>query len=116
MKAYLINVNERAITEVVLADDDYMDISRTIGCDLFTVADNFNIKEERGDTLYVDDEGLLTPGKPLFAFTVPGTAPQFLAGNGLVLGIDFSTGESCDVSIPLAELETYVSWTDLVTN
>lgn len=116
MRAHLINVNERAITEVVLAEDDYREISRAIGCDLFTVADNFNIKERRGDSLYVDDEGLLKPGLPLFMFTAPGKPAQYLAGNGLVLGIDFSIGESCDVSIPLSELETYISWTDLVTS
>lgn len=114
MRAYLINTKERSISEVDIEQGNIDKMQELIGCDLFTVASNFNFAEnsDLADSLYVDDEGLLKADTPVFYFNPPPSG-QYLAGNGLVLGVDFSTGESVSARISLAELEKLISWTDL---
>jgi len=115
--AILIDVTNRLIKEIEI-NDGIKDIYANIGCDLFTVAGNFNEDTENNllDSLLVDDEGLLTPGKPLFYFNPPGWNMQTeFAGNGLITGVDYNTGETISCRIPLYDLATYVEWTDKVT-
>jgi hypothetical protein len=116
-RAILIDAENRVIKEVEI-DDGIKDIYKNIGCDLFTVAGNFNEDPVNNlfDSLLVDDEGLLTPGKPLFSFNPPGWYVQTeFAGNGLITGVDYNTGETVSCRIPLYDLATYVEWTDKVT-
>ena len=95
MKAILIN----PITQTVVNYDfegDFRDIQEILGVDLFTC-----IGLENGDTLYVDDEGLIN-GTNEFFFA-PSLYPTPLAGKGLILGTD-EMGDSCDceTELPLA--------------
>lgn len=65
-----------------------------------------------GDTLYVDDEGLLKSGMRLFQIGRPDGQP--LAGNGLILGSD-NQGRTRDAKSGLVDIQTMVKWTNLVT-
>ena len=65
-----------------------------------------------GDTLYVDDEGLLKPGMRLFGIRRPDGQP--LAGNGLIIGSD-KRGNSVDAKSGLVDIQTQLEWTRLVT-
>ncbi len=116
-RAIQIDATNRLIKEVEIGDG-LQDLYSNIDCDLFAVAGNFNedIENNLMDSLLVDDEGLLTPGKPLFMFNPPGWIMQTeFAGNGLITGVDFNTGETISCRIPLYDLATYVEWTDKVT-
>jgi hypothetical protein len=116
-RAILIDAVNRIIKEVEI-DSGIQDIYKNIGCDLFAVAGNFNEDHENNllDSLLVDDEGLITPGKPLFYFKPPGWEMQTeFAGNGLITGVDYNNGETISCRIPLFDLATYVEWTDKVT-
>ncbi len=100
MKAYFINAVTKTITEIRLTKD-YRDIQKAIGCDCFTVAGTMR----NGDSLYVDDEGLLK--EPENFFYAPQFYPSPLAGNGVVLGCDMNDGESRDVQMDIADLEVF---------
>lgn len=116
-RAILIDATKRLIKEIEI-DDGLKDIYDNIGCDLFTVAGNFNEDANANllDSLLVDDEGLFTPGKPLFYFNPPGWTMQTeFVGNGLITGVDYSSGKTVSCRIPLYDLATYVEWTDKVT-
>jgi hypothetical protein len=83
--ALLLNVKENTITEVVIKD--YSDISRLIGCNYFTTVQ----VNDQGDTLYVDDEGLINGTTT--GFTYEGYDSP-LMGNALLLGTNLRTGDS----------------------
>jgi hypothetical protein len=85
-KALLIDSKARTITEVMIGD--WKEIAPKIGCDLFTTVE-LSAKE----TIYVDDEGLLTMTPETTFFMLKGY-PQPLAGNGLVMGTNHKTGDS----------------------
>lgn len=109
MRAFLIDPVPRTVEQLDF-QGDYEEIQRALGYDdarpLFTV-----IEVQNGDTLFVDDEGLLKPG--LSAFHWRGYhAP--LAGKGLLLGTD-REGSSTDARATLEEVREHVVWTDLVT-
>jgi hypothetical protein len=114
-RAILIDAKNRTIREVQIgAGLKY--IYSNIGCDLFVVAGDFNTADKFTDSLLVDDEGLFKAGLPLFHFNPPGwTNQNEFAGNGLITGLDYSTGETVSCRIPLYDLATYVEWTDLIT-
>lgn len=100
MKSYLINPEARTINEVEY-DGDYHSIYGFIGADTFDV-----VGIEKGDGIYVDDEGLLKG--PSHFFHVRGMATP-LAGNGLVLGSN-DDGESIEPKITLETLRERVRW------
>ncbi len=102
MKAYLIDPFTQSITEVEYSGD-YNQIYSFIDADLFTCADI----NEFGDTVFVDDEGLIN-GKPQEFFLVA-DYPTPLAGKGLVLGTN-QEGESVEPSITLDQLRASVDW------
>lgn len=117
MRAILIDAVNRIIKEVEITSD-IKDIYSNIGCDLFTVAGNFNEDEDgdSADSLFVDDEGLFKRGLPVFQFNPPGwQMQQEFAGNGLITGVNFNNGESISCRIPLLDLAHWVEWTDKVT-
>lgn len=116
-RAILIDAENRVIKEVEIGDG-IQDIYTHIGCDLFAVAGNFNEDPVNNllDSLLVDDEGLFTPGKPVFSFNPPGWEWQAeFAGNGLITGVDYNNGETVSCRISLFDLATYVEWTNKVT-
>lgn len=94
-KAILIDSNACTVKEVTV--NDYTDISRLIGCDLFTCVQI----SETGETVYVDDEGAINGTTN--GFVIKGyEAPLF--GNGLILGCDLSTGDSKDTALTTKEV------------
>lgn len=97
--ALLLNVKENTITEIVIKD--YSDINRLIGCNYFTTVQ----VNDKGDTLYVDDEGLINDTTS--GFTFDGYAGP-LMGNAILLGTDLRTGDSKDISMTTAEFAAKV--------
>lgn len=95
-KALLIDSERRKIVDIEIRD--FEDINRAIGSDIFTTAYQF----ENGDTIYVDDEGLLKPQG--FGFQIKGSCQDLFVGNGVVLGGDNHTGESRDVKSDLLDI------------
>jgi hypothetical protein len=117
LRAVKIDVENRLISEVTIGDG-IEDIRKHVDCDLFTVAANFNPDDDEvmWDSLFVDDEGLLIPGKKLFSVNFPGWDFQReFAGNGLILGVNMNTGESADARISLFDVAQYIEWTDKIT-
>ena len=102
MKGIFIDSEKREVREVEY--NDWKDISPMIGCRIFTVAD-FN---DKGDCVYVDDEGLLTLRLSSMFFEIEGY-PQPLAGNGLVCGTD-DEGASTEPSVSVEEVKKIVKF------
>ncbi|MAD98760.1 MAG: hypothetical protein Unbinned200contig1000_75 [Prokaryotic dsDNA virus sp.] len=106
MRGILIDPWLKTITEVECGEtieDIYRLLSNPLGpkVHIFTMATYW----PNGDTLYVDDEGLLKPKMRLF--NIDG---QLLAGNGLILGSD-REGNSVDAKSSLVEIQRMVTWT-----
>lgn len=106
MRAILINPFNHTITEVNYTGD-FEDIYLLIDCDTFTCV----TVNERYDTLYVDDEGLIN-GKEQAFFGWMGY-PQPLAGKALLLGTDMN-GESVDTTFSLDDANDHVVWLSLM--
>lgn len=108
MLAHLINPADRTITAVELPDtgDKLPAIYKHLQCTTFDAATLPN-----GDSLYVDDEGLL---KPCCHFIAVRGMPEPFAGRGLVVGID-SRGRSIAPTISLEQLTSSVKFIELLT-
>lgn len=96
-KAYLINVQTLEISDIEVGD--YTTIYKHIGneCSAFDCV----TLNEKGDTLYVDDEGLMKPNSLFIIQTSRGV--RRLAGNAVVLGTN-SEGDSIAPSLTKREL------------
>ena len=105
MKAYLIDPNNRKITEVDYTGD-FRNIYTHIGAECFDVA-----RFGETDCVFVDDEGLIKG--PVYQFFAVQGYPAPLAGKGLVLGTD-EEGNSISPSIDLAWLKSNVYWVELL--
>lgn len=101
MKAIKIDAYANTVTEIEISED-YREISRNIGCELFCQGASF----PNGDTLYVDDEGWLN-GNVTRAFAFNG---RVLAGNGLILGCNPNTGDSRSVKTSLENIKGMVKF------
>lgn len=113
MRAILINPWTKEITEVVYNGDFnhmYVLMSNPLGPKVETFTSGW--AWDNGDTLYVDDEGLLKSGNRLFG--VKGLDDALLAGNGLILGED-REGEACDAKSSLVEMQNIITWNNLIT-
>lgn len=97
-KAFLIDSTARTITPIEVGD--FRDLQKKIGCDLFCVGSTL----PNGDTLFVDDEGLLNGTKHGFLW-----GGQLLMGNGVLLGSD-DEGESVDVKTHINTISRIVSF------
>ncbi len=99
MKGILINAATRTITKVEVPEG-YKNIYPFLGegVDMFQCVDI----SKNGDTIYIDEEGLLKPQDNFFLYKGYG---QPLAGNGLVLGTD-NEGESQNAQ---TKLETIIN-------
>jgi hypothetical protein len=102
-KAILINAKDKTITEVTI--ETYKDIYKFCGFDLFTCVQ----MDAKGNTLYVDDEGLLNGTD--FGFIVKGY-DQPLMGNAIILGTNRRNGESEDTSLTTEQVFKMVSFFD----
>jgi hypothetical protein len=94
MIAFLIDPFAQTVNPVEY-DGNYKSIYGFIDAHAFDLA-RFNNK---GDAVFVDDEGLINGQEQKF-FSVRGYHSP-LAGKGLVLGCDLSTGDSCAPSVSL---------------
>lgn len=106
MKAILIDPFARTVTEVDYSGD-YHDIYQIIDCDTFTCV----AAAGSGETLFVDDEGLIN-GKQQAFFGWMGY-PQPLAGKALLLGTDLM-GESMATNFTLDDANDHVVWLSLM--
>ena len=99
MKAILINPFNQTITEVEYSGN-FKEIYKLIDCSTF---DCINIDDD--NTLFVDDEGLLRENRYFYwkGYTN-------LAGKALIIGVDYQTGEDCETSWSLQEVENMVEW------
>lgn len=104
MKAYLINPFKREVTEVEY-EGDYRAIYPLIQADCFDIA-----RLDKGDGIYVDDNGLIS-GKHQEFFLFK-DYPTPLAGYGLLLGSN-DDGES---TIPHLTFEQVQSSVTFLTN
>lgn len=98
MKAILINVNDKTISNVETTEPTLQSWYKLIGCDLVAVGVNL----DDHDSIMVDDEGLLTLTEKSNFFTFEG-AHQPFAGNGLIVGVD-EEGETIPPNITVAEV------------
>lgn len=86
---YFVDHETETVSEVTITDD-YRDIYKRIGCECFEAVYVNNL----GDSLFIDEEGLLKPGGKVFLLAGNDhIMEQYLVGNALLLGCDFSTGE-----------------------
>ena len=99
MKAILINPFNQTITEVEYSGN-FKEIYKLIDCSTF---DCINIDND--NTLFVDDEGLLQENRYFHWKDYTN-----LAGKALIIGVDYQTGEDCDTSWSLQEVENMVEW------
>jgi len=108
MKGYLIDPKARRVTEVKVSDK-WQEIAEIIDARFFCVGSY--LPDE--DTVFVDDEGLLTEGDKywfqLKVEAIGATNPSPLCGRGLVLGAD-EEGNSVDPKISLKDLANSIRW------
>jgi hypothetical protein len=108
MRAILIDPVSETVSEVEY-NGDYKHIYELCGFECFTVIDL-----GKGETLFIDDEGLLKEQEHFFALEGPLWAyPQPLAGRGLILGTD-DDGESVATKLTLEAIRENVKWRKLL--
>lgn len=115
MRGILINPYDQTVTEVSTAGDDPAICkaltSPTHAVSIFTILD---VSEHSADdsffaeSLYLDDEGLLFPGRRMWRLK---GYPSPLPGCGLIIGTD-AEGDSTDTRLSLPEVQRRVAWTD----
>lgn len=100
IRGILIDPIARLVHAVPIDGNDFKDISKKLGCSLFTVV---NLTADRTQSLYIDDEGRLTYPNPLGYFGLIGDDGEpmgdLFCGRGLVLGFDPKTGESVSTTM-----------------
>lgn len=96
MKAYKVDATANTISEIEISND-YREISKHIGCDLFCSA----ARLDNEDTLFVDDEGWLNSNvKRAFFFR-----GELFAGNGIFVG-GTRDGKSASVKTSMKKIES----------
>lgn len=105
MRAYLINPEVKEITEVDYTGN-YKNIYEHIQADMF---EGIPV-EATGDTIFVDEEGLLKPQEHFFKLS---TYHQPVAGRGLVLGLEPESGDSCEPKCTIEYLEENIAFMSL---
>ena len=83
MKAVLINVKDRTVTDVEIKGKVLNQWYKLLNCHLVTIGTYL----DDHDSIMVDDEGLFGLDSESMFFTFKG-AHQPFAGNGLIVGVD----------------------------
>lgn len=110
-RAYLIEPATKTVSMVQL-DGSIEHMHELMKCDLFTMGARFH----NGDTIYVDDEGLLKgEDQPIYLFRIDDRKVSVsrhtpLAGNALLAGCNERTGESMNPLMTLDRLKQIVVW------
>jgi hypothetical protein len=101
MRAVFVNAAEKRLEDIEI-EKGLQPLYDMIGCDLV------DLVHLGDDDLFVDDEGLLKarPESPFFRI-----GDVTLAGNGVIVGCDSKTGESCDARHDAAYYKPLVSFT-----
>lgn len=108
MRAILIDPQTRTVSEVDY-NGDYTQISELIEASYFDCV-KINSLAEGGDTIFVDDEGLLNDKVgQVGMFRVDGDYPAYLAGKGLILGTD-QEGESVATKLDLDKVRAMIAF------
>jgi len=105
MKALFIDPTDETI-RFISYDGDYKSIYRILGCRTFEAVYPF----DNGDTLWIDEEGLLKDSN--FAFNIRADNPKFnqtIMGKALVLGTD-AEGESVECKTTLEDLKSRINF------
>jgi hypothetical protein len=117
MRAIIIDPFNRSVLETDI-DGSAASITELLGCDMLQIAHRF----ETGDTLYVDEEGLIKAqdalqgsdeGERAFAFDVG--AHQPFVGKGVILGPENSKGSHTDAVMPTSRLSSIVFLAPAIT-
>ena len=107
-KGILIDVHNRTITEVEVTKDQegsqLQSMYKHIKCGIVECV-SFNEKND----VWVDEEGLLTLTPDSMFFKIVGY-PDFLCGNGLVLGFDEENGDSSDTTLTIDDVKSKVTF------
>ena len=98
-KAILLDAKNNTVSFVSITN--YKDISKFGRYDLFTTVQI----NDKGETLFVDDEGLLNGTD--FGFEIEGY-PEPIMGNAVILGTNFNTGDSVDTDLTLDDVAKMV--------
>lgn len=101
-KCFIIDPFSKTVTESKYCGD-YRELYTLIDCDTFTAV---GVNGE-GDTLFLDDEGLIN-GKPQQFFAWLGYANP-LAGKAVVLGTD-NEGDSISPTLTLDDVRSNIVW------
>ena len=100
-KGILIDVKNQTITEVEIDGSKTLkEMYRVIGCKMVET-----VGIDPKNDLWVNEEGLLSLNKDTKAFR---WNDSYLIGNGLVLGNNTKTGNSCDTTITVEEVKKLV--------
>jgi hypothetical protein len=110
MRAILINPDDQTITEIENSGS-LADTQASVQCRGVCMVRVSREADGSGDLLWLDDDGLLIAGKPVWRWA---GYENPLPGRALILGVDWE-GESAPAKIALAEVKGAVSWTDLET-
>ena len=110
MKAILIDVKNNEVKEVNVDEKEILrDWYKHIGCELVEQAIQIN---DKGDTIMVDEEGLLSVNNNTRFFNFEGGHQPF-AGNGLIVGTNLETGDSVDVTVTVDEVRDKITFLSL---
>lgn len=110
MHGLLINPYDRTISEVT-TDGMYPAIKQVLSRDPMFSGAIDAVTLASGDVIYVDDEGLLSEGRPVFTLY---STDLCLAGVALILGVD-DEGDSKSPVTTLAEAKKLIVGTNLET-
>jgi hypothetical protein len=105
MRVIKIDSVNRTISEIELNNEDENKLKglQSIVEGLIEVAHEL----PNGDTLFVNEEGLMY--SPMHFFEIKG-AHQPFAGNGVIAGYDFESGDSTDAESSLSQVRSIVSF------
>ena len=107
-KGILIDVHNRTITEVEVTkdsnDSELQSMYNHIKCGMVECV---SLNDE--NDVWVDEEGLLTL-TPFSMFFKIGGYPDFLSGNGLILGFNDETGDSSDTTLTIDDVKSKVTF------
>ena len=113
MKGILIDSKNKTVTDVEYdGKNSLKEWYRLLGCSMVEIAVELPNDGRKGNTIMVDEEGLLSvdSNTPFFFFE---GAHQPFAGNGLVVGDDYYNGETIDVSITANDIRDKIKFYSL---
>lgn len=110
MKAILINVKNKTVTDVTYdSNNSLKEWYKLMDCGMVEVAMELENDDKTGNSIMVDEEGLLSINSNTKFFSFE-KGHQPFAGNGLIVGINYETGETIDVSITADEVRNKVKF------